>query len=136
MKYFWLAATALWFALMTYLSHQGGAETAQTSLWLAALLGDLALDALLRRAAHVGLFFVLSTLVSLTLRSWKLDWRLSFLAFAWCFADEATKVLVDGRHFSWFDVGLNGIGAAAGILLSRGMALLRDGRGRTRDSGE
>ena len=37
-------------------------------------------------------------------------------AIVWAWADEATKPLVQGRHFSWFDVGLNVLGIAIGMI--------------------
>ncbi len=102
---------------MTYLSHQNGAETAETSLRLAVFLGNEGLNGWLRRAAHVALFLVLGILVSLTLKAWELDWRIVLLVLAWAVVDEATKPLVDGRHFQIIDVGLNEVGAVIGVVI-------------------
>ncbi len=123
MKYVWLALVVCWFLFMTYLSHQNGAETAETSMKLAemigktGLLGDEELNGKLRRVAHVVVFLVLSVLVSLMLRSWCVDWRFVLLVFVWCFADEVSKIFVDGRHFAWFDVGLNVVSCVIGVVV-------------------
>lgn len=126
MKYVWLVLTVGWFVFMTYLSHQNGAETAETSLKLAEFLGNENLNGWLRRAAHVVLFLVLAVLPSFTIAAWDLDWRFVFLVLGWAVVDEATKPLVDGRHFAWFDVGLNEVGSLIGIvigILLRSLAL-------------
>ncbi|MCD7785701.1 MAG: VanZ family protein [Oscillospiraceae bacterium] len=112
-----LIITVLWFIFMTYLSHQNGAETAETSLRLAVFLGNRDLNGWLRRVAHVVVFFVLAVLISLTLWSWSLDWWLALLVMIWAVVDEATKPLVDGRHFAWIDVGLNECGSLIGIVI-------------------
>lgn len=36
---------------------------------------------------------------------------------AWSYADEAIKPLIQGRHFSWFDEGLNLLGTVIGGLV-------------------
>lgn len=84
---------------------------------LAEILGNTELNGFLRRAAHVVVFLVLSVLVSVCLRSWDIDWRCIGIVFLWCFIDEATKPLINGRHFAWFDVWLNVVGAVLGALL-------------------
>lgn len=43
-------------------------------------------------------------------------WFMIFPA-VWSYADEATKPLIQGRHFSWFDVGLNLLGTVIGGLV-------------------
>ena len=102
---------------MTYLSHQNGESTAETSLKLAEFLGNEEWNGWLRRAAHVALFLVLAVLVSVTLKYWDADWRLVFLVLVWAVVDEATKPLIEGRHFAWFDVGLNEVGSVIGIVV-------------------
>lgn len=84
---------------------------------LAEILGNTELNGFLRRAAHVVVFMVLAVLVSMCLKSWYIDRRYIGIVFLWCFIDEATKPLIKGRHFAWFDVGLNVIGAVIGTLL-------------------
>lgn len=148
--------TAVWFLLALFLSHQGGAETYETSIGIAEFLyrflediglGDAftleMLNLLLRRAAHIILFFVLTLLVCLTLlvlqqeRSARVNPLIGFFFCLFCcWADEATKILIDGRHFAWFDVGLNAAGCAAGglafVLIGRFLpSLLRRHPGKT-----
>ena len=43
-------------------------------------------------------------------------WKMA-AAVVWSFADEATKPLIPGRHFSWIDVGLNLVGCVPGLLV-------------------
>lgn len=122
MKYITLLLTLLWFLLSTYLSHQNGIRTAQTSMKLAEMLGktgflgDEGLNGKLRRAAHVVVFLVLTVLLSLTLAAWDLDKRWVCVVFVWCFVDEVTKVFVPGRHCSMYEIGLNMIGCLIGML--------------------
>ena len=44
-------------------------------------------------------------------------WAVIHCGIVWAWADEATKPLVQGRHFSWFDVGLNIEGIKVGARL-------------------
>ena len=39
------------------------------------------------------------------------------IAPVWSYVDEATKPLIQGRHFSWFDVGQNLIGTVIGAVV-------------------
>lgn len=70
MVYFWAATTILWFALMTYLSHQNGEETSRTSWILAedvhriwARESTEKINAFLRKAVHIVVFFILTILL-------------------------------------------------------------------------
>lgn len=122
MFYVFLTLTVLWFGLMTWLSHQDGEHTSKTSRTLAEHLcfWDKDVDVVngwLRRLAHVVVFAVFTVLLGLTLRFGELPlWLLAFTA-VWSYADEATKPWIEGRHFSWPDVGLNLIGAAVGCAI-------------------
>lgn len=119
-----MVAAAVWFVLMTWLSHQTGEQTGRVSRTLAKDLRPLCrredpeqLNALLRRWAHVGVFAVLTVLASLAVTSAGGRAHLPVLygaLAAWCWADEATKRFVPGRHFHWFDVGLNLLGSCIG----------------------
>lgn len=122
----------IWFGLMIFLSHQNGDATYVTGMgltkavldlaaWLGIALEAEALHMLLRRAAHVGLFLVFALLVMLTASSLRAQhavripvWAPALFCVLFAWADEATKILVNGRHFSWIDVGLNLIGCAVG----------------------
>lgn len=125
-----LLLTLLWFLFMTYLSHQNGEETGKTSIELAKHLkkwfhiGKIDTDILnckLRKWAHTGLFFVWTLLVCLTLHQTTLSsyikWMLFVLVPIWAWADERTKTFMKGRHFSWFDTGLNLLGVVLGVIV-------------------
>ena len=125
--YIFLALTILWFVFMTYLSHQDGEHTRRTSQELAEKLSFLNVDAgvlngKLRRIAHVIVFAVLMVLLGMTLQAGEMQigklpvWIMAFPVI-WSYADEATKPLIQGRHFSWFDVGLNLLGTVIGGLV-------------------
>lgn len=120
----WAAATAVWFVLMTVLSHQDGPHTGEVSRTLAQELHPLlpavdqeALNRTLRRAAHPLLFGGLTVLLGITLHTGGGQYS-RVVAFGilllWCWGDEATKRGIPGRHFSWLDVGLNALGTLCG----------------------
>ena len=122
MTYILLTLTTISFIILFYLSHQNGEDTHETSLNLTNQLSFLSLDtdtlhANLRRYAHIILFAIFSFLYTLTLHNPHYPYY--FLAFPlfYTWADEATKVFIPGRHFSWFDVGLNLIGVVIGVVL-------------------
>ena len=120
-----LLLTVLWFFFMTYLSHQDGEHTGRASRELAERLRflDADIDDLngkLRRAAHIVVFAVLTLLLGLTLRLGGLPLGWLLMAAVWSYVDEATKPWIQGRHFSWFDVGLN----LAGTFLGGAMVLI------------
>ncbi|MCD7825918.1 MAG: VanZ family protein [Clostridiaceae bacterium] len=130
LKYITLLLTLLWFLFSTYLSHQPGEATAATSLHLAELLGNTGffevgeLNGILRKAAHVVTFAVLSFLLYATLDAWGKTlaaWKMSKVwivgVFVWCFVDEVTKVFVPGRHFGLWDCVLNLVGCLIGMVV-------------------
>lgn len=104
---------------MTYLSHQNGDHTKKTSYELAEKLSFLNADvgflnSQLRRAAHVVVFAELTIFLGITLRLGGYTLQPLIFTVAWSCIDEATKPLIQGRHFSWNDVGLNLIGVVIG----------------------
>lgn len=132
-KSFWILAvfTFLWLGLMLFLSSQNGEDTRGLSEWICkkilALFGgynasDLAkLNSVLRKAAHLFLFFVLgvmSVMWTVIIPRFSVAVKTLF-CFAAClviaFFDEAHKVLIPGRHFSFSESLLDFLGAAAGI---------------------
>lgn len=130
----WMGLLVVWLAFSTFLSHQGGEDTKATSLGLARFLFkvfpaiELAVwDYLLRKGAHLFLFAVLAILVWRVIQTtgWT-RWLLLFPVF-WSWFDEFTKPLVQGRHNDPFDVGLNVIGSALGILLCLDFRALQRG---------
>ena len=120
--YISLIATIFWFFFMTYLSHQDGEHTGRASRELAEHLRFLDADindlnGKLRRAAHIIVFAVFTFLLGLTLKigGTSLGWMMA--AAVWSYVDEATKPWIQGRHFSWFDVGLNLVGTLLGGVM-------------------
>lgn len=68
--YIFLILTVLWFAFMTYLSHQDGEHTRRTSRELAEKFSFLEMDvgllnSKLRKAAHVVVFAVFTILLGI-----------------------------------------------------------------------
>lgn len=111
--------TILWFLFMNWLSYQNGDKTLETSMELAKLFAFINSDATivsryLRRSAHIVLFAILTILLGITLYLGNKSSWILLLPAIWGYVDECTKPLVEGRHFSWFDVGLNLVGVAIG----------------------
>ena len=107
---------------MTYLSHQDGERTGRTSRELAEKLSFLDsdinfLNGRLRRLAHVVVYAVLTVLLAITLKLGGYSLWLTAGTIVWGWADEASKPLVQGRHFSWLDVGRNVLGIALGMVI-------------------
>ena len=123
--YIFLGFTILWFLFMTYLSHQDGEYTGRTSRELAEKLSALdfldsdinILNGRLRRLAHVVVYAMLTVLLAITLKLGGYSPWLTAGIIVWAWADEATKPLVQGRHFSWLDVGRNVLGIALGMVI-------------------
>ena len=125
--YILLTLTVLWFLFMTWLSHQDGEHTSKASMELAEHLTGVfkflktdrdVLNGRLRRLAHIFLFFGLTLLLGATLSAAsKPLWPGIAAAVVWSWADERTKPFISGRHFGWFDVGLNLLGTAIGAAV-------------------
>ena len=120
--YIFLGFTIFWFLFMTYLSHQDGEHTGRTRRELAEKLSFLDsdinfLNGRLRRLAHVVVYAVLTVLLAITLKLGGYSLWLTAGTIVWGWADEATKPLVQGRHFSWLDVGRNVLGIALGMVI-------------------
>ena len=120
--YIFLGFTILWFLFMTYLSHQDGKHTGRASRELAEKLSFLdsdinILNGRLRRLAHVVVYAVLTVLLAITLKLGGYSLWLTAGTIVWGWADEASKPLVQGRHFSWLDVGRNVLGIALGMVI-------------------
>ena len=122
MTYILLTLTTISFIILFYLSHQNGEDTHETSLNLTNHLSFLSPDtetlhSNLRRYAHIILFAVFTFFFTLTLNTLSFSCYLLAFPLLYTWADEATKVFIPGRHFSWFDVGLNLIGVVIGVVL-------------------
>ena len=116
----------VWLVFALYLSHQTGENTADTSMKLAELLagGDAdraaQINVALRHAAHVIIYVVLTVLVLLSVHEYVGKYYRAAVAglALLTILDEATKVLVSGRHCSLADIGLNLLGVFLGVLFS------------------
>ena len=129
--------TVIWFFTGLFFSHQRGAQTYETSIrlarWLCEFAGRAKIEALsdieavnifLRRGAHCFIFMVFAALMCTSLmllknqHSWKIPpWAGFIFSLICCWADEASKIWVDGRHFSWFDTALNAAGCLMGGII-------------------
>lgn len=103
-------AAVVVFIIEVILSHTPGTVSGNQSRWLSSMTGVK--EGLLRRIAHVALFLLLALFSGLGFERYGMT-----AAFIWSFLDELTKIPIPGRHFSWFDVALNMLGAAAGTAL-------------------
>lgn len=104
-----LAAVVV-FIVEVVLSHTPGDRSGAESKTLSRLTGIK--EVLLRRAAHVALFALLSLFAGLGF-----GWYGIGFAALWSFVDETTKPLIPGRHCSALDIGLNLIGVAVGLAM-------------------
>ena len=121
--YVLLCISVVSFIIMTWLSHQNGEHTAQTSMnlarWLSFINPDTeAVNAWLRRYAHVFLFSIMTILILMTLSAGGIH-PLIGVPFLYLLSlmDEATKPFIQGRHYHWDDVKLNMAGVTIGCIL-------------------
>ena len=116
LKYAFPILTIVILIVAVWLSHQPGDISGMESSRIAALLGVS--DEFLRSACHYLLFFLITVGCGVSLVLWEkpLGWML--LIFVFCWADEASKPMIAGRHFSWIDTGKNATGAALGMIVT------------------
>ena len=98
LKYAFPIVTMILLLVACWLSHQQGDISGQESAHIAQLLGVS--DEFLRSACHYLLFFLFTVCCGVSLVLWEkpLGWML--LIFVFCWADEASKPMIAGRHFS------------------------------------
>lgn len=123
-----LLITIIWFCFMTYLSHQNGEETTELSEGIVKQIIEYfrvgnynEIHCVIRKLAHPFVFCVLAILVLFTLsqkyQTIKVFIFAIILMALWTWIDEFTKLLIPGRHFSWYDVSLNFLGVIVGVLI-------------------
>ncbi len=82
---------------------------------------DPLMDFLTKKGAHFSEYFVLATLLSRALTARSIGWRQLGLAFcvtlAYAISDEFHQRFVPGRTPSPWDVGIDALGAAAGLTV-------------------
>ncbi len=132
----------LWLAVIFFLSSQTGEQTAALSLaiarWLARLFPGVSLTSLhlaLRKAAHIGVYFVEGALLFPALYGQKgRAGRALALTVALCaliaVVDEAHKLAIPGRHCSWPEAALNFLGALPGVALALAIVKRKEKRER------
>lgn len=132
----------LWLAVIFFLSSQTGEQTAALSLaiarWLARLFPGVSLTSLhlaLRKAAHIGVYFVEGALLFPALYEQKgRAGRALALTVALCaliaVVDEAHKLAIPGRHCSWPEAALNFLGALPGVALALAIVKRKEKRER------
>ena len=132
----------LWLAVIFFLSSQTGEQTAALSLaiarWLARLFPGVSLTSLhlaLRKAAHIGVYFVEGALLFPALYGQKgRAGRALALTVALCaliaVVDEAHKLAIPGRHCSWPEAALNFLGAIPGVALALAIVKRKEKRER------
>lgn len=107
--------TILWLTFMLLLSHIPGGPSGEESRWLSSMTGVK--ESVLRRSAHVVLYLVLGVLTTL---AWQTELRVKGLVLVIiAVADESSKALrfFKDRHSSVAEMGLNVIGAIAGLVI-------------------
>lgn len=116
LKYAFPIFTIVILLVAVWLSHQPRDISGMESSRIAAFLGVS--DVFLRSACHYLLFFLFTVCCGVSLVLWEkpLGWML--LIFVFCWADEASKPMIAGRHFSWIDTGKNATGAALGMIVT------------------
>ena len=121
--YVLLCISVVSFIIMTWLSHQNGEHKAQTSMnlarWLSFINPDTeAVNAWLRRYAHVFLFSIMTILILMTLSAGGIHPLIGVpFLYLLSWMDEATKPFIQGRHYHWDDVKLNMAGVTIGCIL-------------------
>ena len=128
--------------MIFFLSSQTGEQTAALSLaiarWLARLFPGVSLTSLhlaLRKAAHIGVYFVEGALLFPALYGQKgRAGRALALTVALCamiaVVDEAHKLAIPGRHCSWPEAALNFLGALPGVALALAIVKRKEKRER------
>lgn len=70
----------------------------------------------LLQTAHIVVFAVFTFLLGLTLKIGG-AWDEMIIATLWRYVDETTKLWIQDRYFSWFDMGLNLIETSIGGIV-------------------
>lgn len=132
MSFVWII-TILWGGIIFYLSSQNGVQTTETSSWIAEKLAEFIYDnptweqfnqlhMVIRRTAHICLFFGLGLLLYISARlSFGIkNIIVSLLVVAVCgLFDEWHKQFISGRHFDKEEVVLNICCGIVGIVLGK-----------------
>lgn len=132
-KYVWLILLVLWMGVIFYFSHQPGDVSGGQSGEILVKIGllteeDLALGTdkaqmlqfIIRKSAHMGVYFILSILGIFTFRSFKINnyYRLAWImASIYAVTDEFHQSITPDRGPSVKDVFIDSTGAIIGIIV-------------------
>ncbi len=111
----WIIVTVLWVILMLFLSHQNGYKLGRQTRWISCRLHVN--EILLRKSAHVIVYFVFSFLLIYILQQYGVR-KIFGVAAAVIISiiDEITKKLCIYRHFSISEELLNIMGICIGYI--------------------
>lgn len=136
--FLWLSFIT-WLIIIFLLSSQTGTQTSELSGGLANIISNLiyktptsqqvySVNIMMRKFAHIAIFFLLSILVCLALMTTFSPSTITFvlvlaaisclITFAFGFLDEWRKQFVNGRHFDPTEVTLNLIGGFVGVMFA------------------
>jgi VanZ family protein len=129
-RFLYYALVLLWMALIFWFSSAGHeVSTSQSDGVIRSIQNVTGIELpeqIVRKAAHVTLYFVLGALLTVLVRTYDVRWRQAVLlavAIACIYAttDELHQLVVGGRSGQVSDVVLDTIAAAAGALATRGV---------------
>ena len=118
-----------WMILIFWFSSAGHEASSGQSMravhGIAQATGVVLSEALVRKAAHVFLYFVLGILLTLLVRTYDVRWRNVVLwavgvACAYAATDETHQLLVGGRSGQVSDVLLDTVAACVGVVVIAG----------------
>ena len=117
-------AIILWMALIFWFSSAGHEVSSGQSERVARSVQYITnisfSEAVVRKAAHVFLYFVLGILLTLLVRTYRIRWRAVGIACAYAATDETHQSLVGGRSGQVSDVLLDTAAACAGAVVIAG----------------
>lgn len=113
-----------WMALIFYFSSQDATVSGNLSgglleLFFSNLSKDSILYVLIRKFAHVFLFFVLAILIDINISSYFKKHYIVALVFAilYCISDEIHQFFVPGRGCSVYDMLIDTFGASLALII-------------------
>ncbi len=122
------ALVAVCMAVIFGLSAQVATESTELSVWTTQMLfGVIELESVVRKIAHALEFMGLAVLMFNALRA-TCGYNRPYLSFAltviYAVSDEIHQLFVEGRACRLFDIGVDSLGAAAGVIAVSLIALI------------
>lgn len=118
-----------WMILIFWFSSAGheasSGQSMQAVHGITRVTGVVLPEVLVRKAAHVFLYFILGILLTLLVRTYRIRWRSVVLwavgiACAYAATDETHQLLVGGRSGQVSDVLLDTVAACVGVVVIAG----------------